>query len=358
MSFEAGPTSVSIAAPSFAMSTGISADDAIALLPERAQSRLTALHQRVADLHAGMPDFADVRELAEAKVRHTNRIGLLTRPRTEAGFGLPPEAPQVVAERRSLERAEKEMARLTRLRDDRGNRWQVAAQLERSVIEWLTQGGVPGGCALATVEDDDIGKLLKKGERIADGVERHRHRRRDYVADRHRVNSSAWPSSGKKADAKARIEQLGDAGAPNLDAMIEHNAQLTFPTVTSSSLVCGTETPALAFSESVDALGVLCWLFRDQMLAKINAEIDAIADDKHALDQQQREQMEAQISADMLAVERMEVAMIFAAEAKGEIIDFRADTAPQAVLGVRLVQAPYRAPDHAGHAFDIVGGRR
>ena len=58
--------------------------------------------------------------------------------------------------------------------------------------------------------------------------------------------------------------------------------------------------------------------------------------------------------ADALLIERSEVALILAAEAKGEIIDYRANTTPQALLGVRLVSAPYRAPDQDGHSWDVV----
>jgi hypothetical protein len=65
-----------------------------------------------------------------------------------------------------------------------------------------------------------------------------------------------------------------------------------------------------------------------------------VADDKAALSQQQREEMEAQISSDMLAIERAECALIWHAEANGEVIDFRSDTSPVAVLGVRLITAP------------------
>ena len=53
----------------------------------------------------------------------------------------------------------------------------------------------------------------------------------------------------------------------------------------------------------------------------------------------------------------MEVALIWHAERGGEVLPFRAETSAQSVLGVRLVQAPYRAPDHGGHSFDIIGGR-
>ena len=52
--------------------------------------------------------------------------------------------------------------------------------------------------------------------------------------------------------------------------------------------------------------------------------------------------MLATIGADALTIERAECALIWHAESKGEVLPFRADTSPLAVLGVRLVQAPYR----------------
>jgi hypothetical protein len=141
--------------------------------------------------------------------------------------------------------------------------------------------------------------------------------------------------------------------------MIEHNSPLSFPTMTLSSLVRG-EKPALAFIETTDTLGLLCWLFKDQLLSKISAGLDDVADDKAALSQQQREEMEAQISSDLLAIERAECALIWAAEAKGETIDFRSDTSPMAVLVVRLVTAPRADPSPGTSPEHVItfGGAR
>jgi len=130
---------------------------------------------------------------------------------------------------------------------------------------------------------------------------------------------------------------------------------LSFQTVSLSSLVRG-EKPALAFFEAIDILGLLCWLFKDELLAKISASLDEVADDEAALSQQQREQMEAQIMADALMIERAECSLVWHAEAQHETIDFRSDTTPMALLGVQLVNQPRAngSGTSAGHAFDIV----
>jgi hypothetical protein len=48
--------------------------------------------------------------------------------------------------------------------------------------------------------------------------------------------------------------------------------------------------------------------------------------------------------ADALMIERSECSLIWHAEAKGELIDFRSDTTAQAVLDVRLVTTPRADP--------------
>ena len=62
--------------------------------------------------------------------------------------------------------------------------------------------------------------------------------------------------------------------------------------------------------------------------------------------------MEAEIWTLVLMIERSECSLIWAAEAKGEVIDFRPTTSPQAVLCVRLDRQPdQEAPRHLTHQF-------
>jgi hypothetical protein len=97
------------------------------------------------------------------------------------------------------------------------------------------------------------------------------------------------------------------------------------------------------------------------MQARINAGIDEVADDKNALDERQRADMTAQITADELLIQRAECSLIWHAEAQGEIIDFRADTSPLALLGIQLRTAPAINPSPGtsrDHGYDVVYGRR
>lgn len=120
---------------------------------------------------------------------------------------------------------------------------------------------------------------------------------------------------------------------------------------------------AIGYAEMPDAIDLVCWLLRDQLLEQISAGFREIGDDKNALDEGRRAEMLATIDADSLAAERSECSLIWAAAERGEAIDFRATTTPQAVLGVQLRTVPRADPPNTSpqHAYDIVqpgGGRR
>jgi hypothetical protein len=160
------------------------------------------------------------------------------------------------------------------------------------------------------------------------------------------------------------IERLADAGRPNLENAIEHNLPISFATTRLTSSVYNVDARgAIAYAEMPDAIGLVCWVLRDQLLAQINAGFREIGDDKNALDQRQREEMLATIASDSLAAERAECALIWHAAAKGELIDFRPTTTPAAAIGVQLRTQPHAPPPPTSpeHAYDIVqpgGGRR
>ena len=118
---------------------------------------------------------------------------------------------------------------------------------------------------------------------------------------------------------------------------------------------------AVAFAETPDTLALFTWLHADVLIAKLDAEIDAEADDSAALSREERQRHEAEVMEDLLAVERDECALVWQAMEQGLPVEFRSDCSPQAVLGVQLVNRPHRDPPGTReHAFDkvMVGRRR
>lgn len=98
-----------------------------------------------------------------------------------------------------------------------------------------------------------------------------------------------------KSAARELIDRLGSRCA---QSRRRHRTwDIGFATTSLQSLVYNAQPGAVAYAETPDVLGLFAWLLRDQLLAKINAGFDEIADDKSALNQAQREEAEAQISA-------------------------------------------------------------
>jgi hypothetical protein len=339
-------------------------DDPAVLLDGQPLVKMAALRQRALDLHAQIPSFSEISELRLTRTGHANRIAHLMKHKSDGGFGLSEGAAQVQSEQKKLQRVEQELVRQETLREVRTVRWNAAGQLERSVTDWLLRGGIPGDCVLEAVEDAPISELLTKQDdgRVDAAVERLRLRLRELGADAHRVRSSPWPSSMAKAAAKELIDRLADQGAPDLDGAIEFGQPISFAQMTLRSIVRNIDGHAIAHAEAADSIGLMCWLFRDQMIAKINAGFDEIADDKVALGAQQREEMEAQINSDMLSIERSECSLVWHAAEGGEIIDFRPLTTPAAAIGVALRSVPRGDQPQSSwmHAYDVVqpgGGR-
>ena len=331
--------------------------DPAALLDGRPLEKTASIHQRALDLHATVPSYEQVQEVRLEAIGYRNRISDLEKHKSEGGFGLDPSAPEVVSVKRKLARAEQQLARLTTLKEDRAARWTAAARFDTAVSDWVLRG-VPANCVLDAIEDAPQSELLKKGETLSDAVMRYRHRLRELEADAHRVNSQQWPISNAEADARELIARRAETGGPNCEIAIEHGQPISFATMSLRAQVRNAQPPAVAFIEAEDAVGLICYLFGPELLKKISAGFREIGDDKHALDQRQRDEMLATISADSLAAERAECSLIWAADARGEIIDFRPATSPQSAIGVSLRTVPHAGNGHFSspqHAFGMVG---
>ncbi|MCK1640337.1 hypothetical protein IVA95_22690 [Bradyrhizobium sp. 157] len=98
-----------------------------------------------------------------------------------------------------------------------------------------------------------------------------------------------------------------------------------------------------------DTLGLFAWLYRDALIAALDREIDAIADDENALTAEQRRDAETDLLGDLLQAERDECSLIEIAQSQGLPANFRVDCDPRAILGFEWVTAPSpAAPEDAG----------
>jgi hypothetical protein len=87
----------------------------------------------------------------------------------------------------------------------------MASQAKAAVESWL-RDGKPSGVRLEDFEGPE--PTLNKGENgILDAIENRRRRVRELRADLHRIESAPFPSSHAKAQMRAQIGQLAQAGA-------------------------------------------------------------------------------------------------------------------------------------------------
>jgi hypothetical protein len=117
----------------------------------------------------------------------------------------------------------------------------------------------------------------------------------------------------------------------------------------------------LAFTETTDPIALVAWVHKDALVAALDREIDAEVDDGAALSHETRQQREAEVQGDLLAVERDQSALVWQAQAQGLPCEFRADCSPLAILQVQLITVPRAAPppsspERAG--YNLIGGRR
>jgi hypothetical protein len=268
--------------------------------------------------------------------RRQARIKRLTQHPHEGGFGLAEDDPRVVDEKNRLDRKLDEQRRLNAVCETRAATWKSTAELVRNIEQAVAAR--PGGYVAKMVSLE--APPLKKGETIFDAVEGRRRRGRELQADLHRIRSSPWPSALAKQRMRERIGQLAESGRPFVECAVEHNEPIPFPAQNHQVRILNGDPSLIGFAELPDTLALLAWLHRDALIAALDREIDAVADDPNSMNHEQRQKAEAQVRADLLAVEREECVLIEIGQAQGLPVEYRSDCDPRAILGFEWVPAP------------------
>jgi hypothetical protein len=215
--------------------------------------------------------------------------------------------------------------------DARGN-WEII---------YVTKKEDDGSTSRAVVEIEP--PKLAKGESLMDGILRLQRRGRELRADLHRIESSCFPSSYCKQRMREQIEQLAMQGAPSVSRLVELDGPVDFQTHRLQSEVLS-EQRVLAFSQVPDVIGLFAWMHKPALIAALDAEIDAEADDGASLTHEARQLRTAETMGDLLAVERDECALVWRAMDERLPCEFRADCDPLAILQIQLITTPHAAP--------------
>lgn len=339
-------------------------NDPMQRLPEKARDRLRQLRQRVEDSRALTPDFETQRELSAIRQGHQNRLDRLIASPGQGGFGLREDDARVTAQRKLAEAAADEARRVQELRDARGAKAQSEGQIPRTCEDWL-MAGIPANCSLVEVPDIEVKDIVKKSDAspIA-ALERLKRRGREMAADLARFRAMQYPKSETLPLVRQWVEMQAQAGAPNVSGIVEHLQQevlLADRRITAMVYNAPASAPGLAaiFTDP-NAIGLIAWLLKDELIAKLEALIDAETDESAVLSTADRQVKEAELIADALENDRAVCALIWAAHAEGNSnIWFTKDNQPAAILGVRLETStrPMQRGTSAGHSFEIAEAR-
>jgi hypothetical protein len=224
--------------------------------------------------------------------------------------------------RQEIENLRAELLRTGERQRDADGRASIAFRLIESARDLV--GRVDRGTEISLFAGPE--PSLRKNESAADAVETRRRRIRELAADLDRTRAAPKPSAEMKQQEIARIEFLASQGAPDAFRTIEEGLPIAWPT---TSAEIGGQHVSVP-----DFLAIIAHLNKDQMIAAVTREIDAMADDESALTAAEKIKRIEQIRRDILAIEREEVAFISVANSQGAAILFREGADPRAVFNL------------------------
>jgi hypothetical protein len=315
-----------------------SPDPRYARLPARAAAKLRKLAGDSSDADLAAYQLAQRRQgFVEAKRIAQINIDNLQYYRGPKIALNPREPPGVHEHERALASAQADLAAaLGELADidqriERLNSRKSA--LVPYVFTWLRDRVPPGGDILEEHPSPAPVKLAK-GETWITAVAALRAKIAALKADAAEVASTPLSSALVKQRARAQIEALAERGRPIVLPALEIGREIIFRSTTARVDVASAAGAAMGTAAVEDAVALLAFIARDQLVAAIEQEIDELADDAHALAPDEARNRGRDLEARVLETERLEEAAIEAAAAADIEIARRVDMDPRAFLGL------------------------
>ncbi|MER9169858.1 hypothetical protein NKI12_21240 [Mesorhizobium australicum] len=152
------------------------------------------------------------------------------------------------------------------------------------------------------------------------------------------VDTRPWPAADAKRRALEEIEYLALKGTVAVSKSIDYRNQLGWPLASADVVLRGygkrdaQGRPDLYNEHTVSPdVALTVWLFKDQVTARIMAELDEFANEERALSEEQRASMTARVNGSLLAEQRLLSQLIWAGDLHDQWPD---DIDPRAVLGI------------------------
>jgi hypothetical protein len=295
-------------------------DEHLCRLPSLVRDRLQSLRDISQDRRAAILRLSESRqETAALKMDAESRLAQLNQKHQ----GLPDDHPSLRSATEEIARHTATLARLAARNEELTPGWENAARL----VERLETYILDNADRLDSCKGNP--PQLQTGETAIDGIERAARRTRTLKADRQEVLASPFPSSVAKKIARAQIAERIEAARPDVVGLVEQLEPIRWPKsreAIEQRLGFSSDTVGMT---AIDPVGLMGWLFQKQLLAAIDAEIDAVADDGAALSVEERIKRLAEIDGDILDSERQEAEF---ATLAGVLP--RADIDPRAILAL------------------------
>lgn len=297
--------------------------DAADRLPPRARATLLRLRDESAEAYAILRSVSDKRtQLIQDKI---SADALVRRVTEGLRHTYPPLSPDEVASNKARVDAKERLD------------W-IVAEFERVDIRYeqlaakaTTLGSLLQNNVAPFLKNLPANALVNDAEPVAvpksatlDKVRADVQRTKDKLKS---IKKAPVTAAMAKAAATAYIDSLAEKGAPDVLNLIDHGErEPRWNTIRLKTL--GNEA---AMTKAVDPLATMAWLFRDQMLKAMHAEIDLRADPEHELTDEQRAAALEQTAAELLRLERVECAIC---ESIGAAL--RPDVSPLAALSIEV----------------------
>lgn len=233
-----------------------------------------------------------------------------------------------------LVEAQAELERITSIAADRSQVFNARGAVTESIKSWFKK--CPGDTVFKSYEGPPLKRAVKKP--TIDDVERCREDRRGLVVELGKVELAPRPTSELMKLAREKVEALGQRGIPDIMEFIRSGEKISWPTIQltlGAAAGRGEDTiRGYAGGKTVDVIGLLCWLEPDRLIAALDKEIEALVDDKDALDDKTRAARKSKLLSDVLTLEREEEGLIELAQLHGTTIFRRGDADPRAILNL------------------------
>lgn len=241
-----------------------------------------------------------------------------------------PDDERLEAERQKVARLRAELDRRRAVYDRLAAEWRPLAALATRLEEWI--GNLPYGVALLP---DDGGSVKRPKGNVADAIEQVREQRHAILAELRDIRDAPRPAAEIKADLERQIDDLARAGRPDVRSLMAGNGAVRWPTDRAEVNVVTPEGHTGTGRAVVrDALAVVAFIAREQLLEAVADLVDEQAEDDVALDRDERARRAAELRCRCLEVERVECGYLDLAHDDGRHIAPRPDTDPRAYLAL------------------------